>query len=161
MRKEFAKILHQEMSVNEDIVVLTGDLGYGLWDKIKIDYPDRFWNVGSSEQLMMGMASGMAMDGKIPFIYSITPFLLYRPFEFIRNYIDHEKLPVKLIGGGRDRDYGYPGFSHWAEEDEKVMSTFSNIKLVRPTSTEQLIGWCETSTTLFDKKTPIYLNLKR
>ena len=161
MRKEFAKILHQEMSVNEDIVVLTGDLGYGLWDKIKIDYPDRFWNVGSSEQLMMGMASGMAMDGKIPFIYSITPFLLYRPFEFIRNYVDHEKLPVKLIGGGRDRDYGYLGFSHWAEEDEKVMSTFSNIKLVRPTSTEQLIGWCEASTTLFDKKTPIYLNLKR
>ena len=101
MRKEFAKILHQEMSSNEDIVVLTGDLGYGLWDKIKIDYPDRFWNVGSSEQLMMGMASGMAMDGKIPFVYSITPFLLYRPFEFIRNYVDHEKLPVKLIGGGR------------------------------------------------------------
>ena len=161
MRKEFAKILHQEMSVNEDIVVLTGDLGYGLWDKIKIDYPDRFWNVGSSEQLMMGMASGMAMDGKIPFIYSITPFLLYRPFEFIRNYVDHEKLPVKLIGGGRDRDYGYLGFSHWAEEDEKVMATFSNIKLVRPSSTEQLIGWCETSTTLFDKKTPIYMNLKR
>ena len=83
MRKEFAKILHQEMSANEDIVVLTGDLGYGLWDKIRIDYPDRFWNVGSSEQLMMGMASGMAMDGKIPFVYSITPFLLYRPFEFI------------------------------------------------------------------------------
>ena len=69
------------MSANEDIVVLTGDLGYGLWDKIRIDYPDRFWNVGSSEQLMMGMASGMAMDGKIPFVYSITPFLLYRPFE--------------------------------------------------------------------------------
>ena len=161
MRKEFAKILHQEMSVNEDIVVLTGDLGYGLWDKIKIDYPDRFWNVGSSEQLMMGMASGMAMDGKIPFIYSITPFLLYRPFEFIRNYVDHEKLPVKLIGGGRARDYGYLGFSHWAEEDEKVMATFSNIKLVRPVSADQLIGWCETSVTLFDKKTPIYMNLKR
>ena len=161
MRKEFAKILHQEMSVNEDIVILTGDLGYGLWDKIKIDYPDRFWNVGSSEQLMMGMASGMAMDGKIPFVYSITPFLLYRPFEFIRNYVDHEKLPVKLIGGGRSRDYGYLGFSHWAEEDEKVMATFSNIKLVRPSNVEQLIDWCATSITLFDKKTPIYMNLKR
>ena len=84
MRKEFAKILHQEMSSNEDIVVLTGDLGYGLWDKIRIDYPDRFWNVGSSEQLMMGMASGFAMEGKIPVVYSITPFLLYQMYIIYR-----------------------------------------------------------------------------
>ena len=98
MRKAFSERLHLEMAKNKDIVVLTGDLGYGLWDRIRIDYQDRFFNVGSSEQLMMGMASGMAMEGKIPVVYSITPFLLYRPFEFIRNYVDHEKLPVKLIG---------------------------------------------------------------
>lgn len=100
MRKQFSQRLHEEMSINKDIFVLTGDLGYGLWDRIKIDYPNRFYNVGSSEQLMIGMASGLAMDGKIPVVYSITPFLLYRPFEFIRNYVNHEKLPVKLIGGG-------------------------------------------------------------
>jgi transketolase len=51
-------------------------------------------------------------------VYSITPFVLYRPFEWIRNYLDHEKIPVKLVGGGRDKDYGYLGFSHWAEEDD-------------------------------------------
>ena len=132
MRKEFASFLHDEMSYNEKIILLTGDLGYGLWDRIKIDYPDRFYNVMSSEQLMVGAATGLAMEGLIPLVYSITPFVLYRPFELLRNYLDHENIPVKLIGGGRDRDYGYLGFSHWAEEDIKVLSTLENIQLYKP-----------------------------
>jgi transketolase len=74
MRKEFASLLHSAMSENENIVLLTGDLGYGLWDRIKIDYPDRFYNTLSAEQLMLGTAIGMAMDGKIPVVYSITSF---------------------------------------------------------------------------------------
>ena len=89
MRKQFAEFLHDEMSLNEDIHVLTGDLGYGLWDKIKLDYPDRFINFLSSEQLMLGAACGMALEGKVPVVYSITPFLLYRPFEWIRNYLNN------------------------------------------------------------------------
>ena len=132
MRKEFVSLLHLEMSLNENIILLTGDLGYGLWDKIKIDYPDRFFNTLSSEQLMMGLASGLAMDGKIPIVYSITPFAIYRPFEFIRNYLHHERIPVKILGGGRNKDYGYLGFSHWAEEDIDVLSVLNNIKLYKP-----------------------------
>ena len=64
MRKDFSKLLYDEMAIEPNIILITGDLGYGLWDKIRIDYPDRFHNVGSSEQLMMGMASGLAMAGK-------------------------------------------------------------------------------------------------
>mgnify|MGYP003629310248 CR=1 FL=1 len=64
MRKKFSSLLYEEMAVNDNIVVLTGDLGYGLWDKIKLDFPDRFYNVGSAEQLMVGMAVGLAMEGK-------------------------------------------------------------------------------------------------
>ena len=75
MRKQFAEFLHNEMAVNENIYLLTGDLGYGLWDRIKIDYPDRFINFLSSEQLMLGAACGMAMEGKVPVVYSITPFV--------------------------------------------------------------------------------------
>mgnify|MGYP003111403395 FL=1 len=158
MRKQFSERLHQEMAKNKDLFLLTGDLGYGLWDRIRIDYPNRFYNVGSSEQLMMGMAAGLAMDGKIPIVYSITPFLLYRPFETIRNYIDHEQLPVKLIGGGRDKDYGYLGFSHWAEEDKQIMKVFKNIKTIHPKNIEIMnknFNW------ILDKKTPVYMNLKR
>ena len=158
MRRDFADRLHLEMRKNKDIVVLTGDLGYGLWDRIRIDYQDRFFNVGSSEQLMMGMASGFAMEGKIPVVYSITPFLLYRPFEFVRNYVNHEKLPVKLIGGGRDRDYGYLGFSHWAEEDKQIMKNFKNIKMVHPSNVDVMN---DNFKYVIDKKTPLYMNLKR
>ncbi len=98
-RKLFAQLLLDEMAVNDNIYLITGDLGYGLWDKIKDTFPDRFYNVGSSEMAMMGMGIGLAMDGKIPFVYSITPFAIYRPFEMIRNYLDHEKIPVNIIGG--------------------------------------------------------------
>ena len=156
MRKQFAEFLHSEMSQNEDIHVITGDLGYGLWDKIKIDYPDRFTNFLSSEQLMVGAACGMAMEGKVPVVYSITPFVLYRPFEWIRNYLDHERIPVKLVGGGRDKDYGYLGFSHWAEEDEQVMSVFKNIQFYKPKEFTKEVGL-----DLIYNNQPSYLNLSR
>ena len=158
MRKHFSQKLHSEMSVNQDIVLLTGDLGYGLWDRIRIDYGDRFYNFGSSEQLMVGAAAGMAMEGKIPVVYSITPFVLYRPFELIRNYLDHEKVPVKLIGGGRDRDYGYLGFSHWAEDDKKIMKCFENVVTLHPRTDRELD---ENFKQLIGNGMPTYLNLKR
>ena len=99
MRRLFAKLLQEEMKKNEDIHLITGDLGYGLWDKIRDDFPTRFHNVGSSEMVMMGMGIGLAMEGKIPYVYSITPFAIYRPFEMIRNYLDHEGIPVNIICG--------------------------------------------------------------
>jgi transketolase len=158
MRKQFAHLLHTEMSSNPNIYLITGDLGYGLWDKVRDDYPDRFYNVGSSEMAMMGAAIGLAMDGKIPYVYSITPFAIYRPFEMIRNYLDHEKIPVNVIGGGRDKDYGYLGFSHWSHDDKEIMSVFHNI----------ISSWPENDSELFDsflfsldKQLPTYINLKR
>jgi transketolase len=121
MRKLFAEMLFNEMASNPDIYLLTGDLGYGLWDQVRDTYPNRFYNVGSSEMAMMGMGIGLAMEGKIPYIYSITPFAIYRPFEMIRNYLDHENIPVNIVGGGRDKEYGYLGFSHWAHDDKRIM----------------------------------------
>jgi len=158
MRKQFSEILHQEMSCNDKIILITGDLGYGLWNQIKIDYPNRFFDVGSSEQLLIGCAVGMALEGKIPIVYSITSFLLYRPFEFIRNYLNHEKIPVKLLGGGRDKDYGYLGFTHWAEDDKKIMSCFDNIEFYKPNT---VVDMKKVVPNFIYSKTPSYLNLRR
>lgn len=156
MRREFAKMLHKEMQLNKDIYLVTADLGYGMWDKIKEDFPDRFINTMSSEQLMIGLCCGLALERKLPLAYSITPFLLYRPFEWIRNYLDHEKIPVKLVGGGRNKDYGYLGFSHWAEEDTDILSNFKNIETYKPN---------EITPEIFKKfiysSSPAYINLKR
>lgn len=158
MRKQFAKYLLSEMYVNPNIYLITGDLGYGLWDDIRDEFPNRFYNVGSSEMVMMGSAIGLAMDGKIPFVYSITPFAIYRPFEMIRNYLNHEKIPVNIIGGGRDMDYGYLGFSHWAVEDMHVMSLFGNIKSFKPNTEEELRDAFRFSV---DIEFPTYINLKK
>jgi len=158
MRREFAKLLLNEMQSNPNIYLITGDLGYGLWDEIKDTFPNRFYNVGSSEMAMMGMAIGLAMDGKIPFVYSITPFVIYRPFEMIRNYINHENIPVKILGGGRNEDYGYLGFSHWASEDISVMNLFENITSFKPNTIEELESSFQYS---IQNNTPTYINLKR
>ena len=158
MRRDFAKLLHIEMSKNPDIYLITGDLGYGLWDQVRDDYPNRFFNVGSSEMAMMGMAIGLAMEGKIPYVYSITPFAIYRPFEMIRNYLDHENILVNIVGGGRDKDYGYLGFSHWSHDDKRIMSVFDNIKSFYPEDQDDLNHAMLYS---LSKKHPTYINLKR
>ena len=158
LRRRFADETYKAMKKNKNIVVLTGDLGYRLWDQIKQDFPDRFYNVGAAEQALIGIGVGLALEGKIPIVFSITPFLLYRPFETIRNYINHEKIPVKLIGSGRDKDYTHDGFSHWSQEDREVMKIFKNIKSVWPKSADEVSG-------LFPKileyNIPWYVNLKR
>ncbi len=112
MRKEFAQALLGHAKRNKDVILLTGDLGFGTWDSFKEELPEQFYNVGAAESAMMDIAVGLSLSGKLPFCYSITPFLIYRCFETLRTYIDHEKLNVKLIGSGRDNDYKHDGFSH-------------------------------------------------
>lgn len=158
MRGWFSWELHHHMVSNHKIWVITGDLGYGMFDRIRDDFPKHFINVGSAEQAMIGIGVGLALEGKIPLVYSITPFLLYRPFETIRNYINREKIPVKLIGSGRGKDYFYDGFSHWAEEDRKVMELFPNIIPFWPKTKEEIPKLLPEI--LFNNQ-PVYLNLSR
>ena len=158
MRRELAKLLFDEMGLNPNIYLITGDLGYGLWDSIRDTYPNRFFNVGSSEMAMMGMAIGLAMEGKIPFVYSITPFAIYRPFEMIRNYINHENIPVKILGGGRDEEYGYLGFSYWASEDIAALNVFENLIKFKPRTQEELENAFKFA---INENKPTYINLKK
>jgi transketolase len=158
MRRIFADILHGKMENDFRIWVITGDLGYKMWDQIRIDFPERFINIGSAEQTMVGIGVGLALEGKIPFVYSITPFLLYRSFETIRNYINKEKIPVKLVGSGRDRDYLHDGFSHWSEEDREVMKIFRNIHSLWPQTKEEIPDLVED---MVSNSIPYYVNLRR
>lgn len=158
MRGWFAYELHRHMLNNPKIWLVTGDLGFGMFDKIKRDFPERFINVGAAEQAMMGVSIGLAYEGLIPVTYSITPFLLYRPFETIRNYVNRESIPIILAGGGRNQDYGHDGFSHWSEEDKKVMALFPNITSVWPENKESIPDILEM---MISNLRPYYLNLRR
>jgi len=158
MRYKFAELLEKSMEKNKDIFFLTGDLGYKIFDNILEKYPDRAYTVGASEQLMLGMAVGLADSGKIPFVYSITPFLLYRPFEIIRNYVNHENCNVKMVGCGRDNDYEHDGFTHFAGDDKDIMAPLTNIEKFWPRDKTALITDFEE---LINNNKPSYLNLVR
>ena len=157
MRELFSELLYKEMNSNSKITVLLGDVGYGVFDKLKTDFPKRILNCGSSEQLMIGMASGMALSKNIiPVVYSITPFILFRPFEFIRNLVNHDRIPIKIVGSGRDQDYKTLGFTHYANDDIIIKENFKNIKFFKPDSLDSFLF----TKFLYDEG-PSYLNLKR
>lgn len=158
MKGWLAYKLYNQMVKNERIWLIVGDLGYKMFDYIRRDFPDRFLNAGASEQAMMGIGVGLAMEGKIPIVYSITPFTLYRPFETIRNYINHEQIPVKLLGSGRDRDYLDHGLCHWAEEDRKIMKIFKNIEAKWPSTLEEIPTLLDD---MIKSNKPWYVNLRR
>lgn len=121
-RGYFAYELYQQMKENPNIFLLVGDLGYRVFDKHFEDFPDRCINCGASEQAMLGLAVGLALDGKIPFCYTITSFFL-RAAETISLYADHESVPIKLVGSGRDDDYKHDGFSHDATRVQQLLAT--------------------------------------
>lgn len=164
MRGYFAYELHQQMKKNKNVILLTGDLGYGMFDAIRDELPAQFINVGAAEQAMVGIACGLAMEGKIPFCYSITTFLLYRPFETIRTYVNHEKLNVKLIGSGRNRDYAHDGISHWSDDAWNLFDTagsepmFENIRAFWPDEKEEIPDLVKL---FIETKDPCFLSLRR
>lgn len=126
------------MDLDPRIWLLTGDLGFGVLDAARKAHPDRFCNVGAAEQLMLGAAVGLAHSGCIPVCYSITPFVIFRPYEYLRNYLDHERCAVRLVGAGRDRDYGHLGFSHWAEDAGRALDVFPHIHQFVPCDDQDL-----------------------
>ena len=159
MRGWFAYELYNQMAQDESIWLVTGDLGYGMWDRVRDDFPDRFINTGASEQALLGLAIGLALEGKKPFVYSITTFLLYRAFELIRNYVNYENIPVRLVGSGRDRDYHIDGISHWSEDARPILETaFPNISTLWPQDKEEIPDMLER---MVKEDKPWFISLRR
>jgi transketolase len=152
MRREFARQLYELMQWDEHLFLVTADVGYGMFDAIRTDFPDQFLNVGAAEQVAMDIAVGLTLAGKRAIFYSITPFLLFRPFESIRNYVDHEQLPVILVGSGRGNEYE-AGFSHDASDD-LILKCLKNVVYLSPNTDFSLRE-------ILEMNKPVYLNLKR
>jgi transketolase len=153
MRRKFAVDLYELMKKDKNIILISIDMGFGMFNKIQDEIPDQFYNTGAAEQAAVTIAVGLALSGKIPVVYTITPFLIFRPFEAIRNYIDHESIPVILVTSGRGQDYTHEGFSHDAS-DHEILKQFKNINFIVP---EESFNLAEI---IYSGK-PTYLNLKR
>lgn len=127
IRGWFGRALYFEMQQNPNILCFTADLGYGLLNSIRDDMPKQFYNFGASENAMIGAAVGASLAGRVVFCYSITTFLLYRSFEWLRNFVNHESIPVRLVGSGMNDDYKHDGITHQPWEAREVLKLFPNI----------------------------------
>jgi transketolase len=156
MRAAFAETLIELAGRDERIVLLTGDLGFTVWEPFAERFSDRFYNAGVAEQNMVGMASGLAEGGLIPFVYSIATFATMRPYEFIRNGPVHHGLPVRIVGVGGGFDYGHNGLSHYALEDVGLMRLQPGIAVVAPADPAQTRAALETT---WEIGSPVYYRL--
>lgn len=132
MRKAFVNALLNLAEANRDIVLIVGDLGFGILDAFRRRYSDRFINAGISEQNMMSVAAGLALEGKQVFVYSIANFPTLRCLEQIRNDVVYHKANVKIVAVGCGFSYGALGMSHHGTEDIAIMRALPNMTLLSP-----------------------------
>jgi transketolase len=132
MRKAFISTLEELAADDSRIVFLTGDVGFRVLENFRKEFPQRFFNVGVAEQNMIGLATGLAKSGFIPFVYSMATFASLRPYEFIRNGPLLHRLPVRIIGVGGGFDYGYSGITHYGLEDVGLMRIQPGMTVVVP-----------------------------
>ena len=132
MRTEFITGLMRLVERDERVVLLTADLGWGVLDEFAARFPQRIINVGVAEQAMIGVATGLASKGFIPYCYSIASFSVGRTFEFLRNGPAAHALPVRVIGIGPGFEYSHDGFTHYALEDVGLLLNQPNTRIVAP-----------------------------
>jgi transketolase len=156
MRKAFVQAIIDIASQDKRVVLLTGDLGFMVLEPFVKAFPSRFLNAGVAEQNMVGMATGLAESGYLPFVYSIVPFSVLRPFEFIRNGPIYHRLPVRVVGVGEGFDYGHNGFTHFALEDIALMRTQPGITTVVPADCQQALNAIRAT---YDLPGPVYYRL--
>src|SRR3990167_172599 len=138
MRAEFIHTLVELAQKDPRIVLLSGDLGYTVIEPFVERFPKRFFNIGVAEQNMMGIASGLAEQGFLPFAYSIVNFAALRPYEFIRNGPILHQLPVRIVGGGGGVEYGAVGIAQYGLEDVAVRRIQKGMRVVVPGDVSQV-----------------------
>jgi transketolase len=156
MRAAFIKTLMSLAGRDPRVMLLTGDLGYTVVEPFAEAFPDRFYNVGVAEQNMVGLATGMAEAGLLPFSYSIATFSALRPYEFIRNGPVAHQLPVRVVGVGGGFEYGHAGFTHHALEDIGALRLFPQLAVIVPADGAQAAAAMQAT---FDRPGPIYYRL--
>jgi transketolase len=132
VRDAFFDVLAEVGAEDERVWALTGDLGIGLFDAFEQAAPGRYLNVGIAEQNLVGIAAGLAYAGKVPFAYSIAPFITSRAHDQIRVDVALASANVKLVGVGGGVAYGTLGPTHHAIEDVALMRALPNLTVLTP-----------------------------
>lgn len=156
MRNAFINTLIKEAEKNENIMLLTGDLGFTVFEEFRDKYPEKFINVGVAEQNLMGIATGLALTGKTVFAYSIATFATMRPFEQIRTDIASHNASVIVVGSGAGLSYGHDSITHHSVEDISLMRTIPGITILCPSDPYEVELLTKEAIKI---KKPVYLRL--
>lgn len=158
LRRILVDYLMQLARKDKDIILITGDVGYSYFEEFIKEFPRQFINNGVMEQTMMGMAAGLALSGKKPYVYSMIPFVTMRCYEQLRNDVCYHGANVKVIGVGGSSYYNFYGFSHNIEEGEdfKILSHLPNLKCYAPVGEKELR---KIMVKIYNKKGPAYIRL--
>jgi transketolase len=158
MRDSFVSSLLVEAQKDPNIILITGDLGYGVLDQFQKLLPNQFINAGIAEQMMVGLAAGIASTGKRVFVYSIGNFPTLRCLEQIRNDVCLMNNSVVIVSVGAGYSYGSQGYSHHALEDVSCLRSMPNLEVIAPSGPGETI---QITNYLAHSTTPAYLRLGR
>ncbi len=158
MRNTFADTLYEAGKRDKRVCIVVADISpAGSMQKFREEFPERFVNTGVAEQIMIGLCAGMALRGLQPFAYTIATFSFYRPFEFVRDDLCYQKLPVTVVGIGGGVAYSTLGGTHHAQEDVVLASALPNMSVIAPcdpAETRAATVWCAGQ-----DRGPVYLRL--
>src|SRR5262245_31325924 len=158
MRDAFVEAVTELAAADERIWLLTGDLGFTVFERFRERFSDRFVNVGVAEQNMTGVAAGLALSGKIVFTYSIANFPTLRCLEQVRNDLCYHRLNVNIVAVGGGLIYGPLGYTHHALEDLAIMPALPHMTVVAPGDPVQVRL---ATRALAERPGPAYLRLGR
>ena len=158
MRNALINAIWKMIWEDKNTYLLTGDLGWGVFDDLLRDFPEQCINVGIAEQNMIGIAAGLALEWKKVFCYSIVPFVTMRSYEQVRVDICSHNLDVTLIGVGGWFAYGMLGNTHYGIEDINVMRGLPNMKIFCPVDKNEILAGMDF---LKESGWPMYIRLNR
>ena len=138
MRKTALECVHRLAQHDKRVLFIGSDLGHGVLDKMKSELPDQFFMEGVSEQYIIGMAAGLAMEGFIPYVNTIATFLTRRCYEQVAVDLCIHDLPVRLIANGGGGVYAPLGPTHLAIEDIAIMRALPNMAVVAPCDADEM-----------------------
>lgn len=143
MRYAFSQTLVGLAKADVNVLLLTGDHGYALFDDFRRECPEQYINAGIAEQNMVGMAAGLARAGFRPFVYGLSAFIPVRVLEQIKIDVAHDKLPMVLIGDGAGLVYSHLGTSHQSTEDIACTRAIPNLSIFSPADRFEMITCME------------------
>jgi transketolase len=132
MRQQMVKTLEELLASDERLVVVLAEISYALFNKNSPVFSERVLNLGILEQTMVSVAAGLAIEGFIPVVHSITPFLVERPFEQLKDDFCYQQLGGNFISTGASYDYSTEGMTHHGPGDVQILRSLPGMQIVVP-----------------------------